>query len=76
MESMAARINKLESQYKSLGEKFEEAAKTYRSMLKSAIIDTQFKSIANQSATFKHDLDQRPISLSQNWSGWKPKPGH
>ena len=58
MSSMAARIDKLQSQYKSLGEKFEEAAKTYRSMLKHPSIDTQFKSIANHSASFKHDLDE------------------
>ena len=43
MESMSARIDKLQSQYKSLGEKFEEAEKTYRSMIRSAINDTQFK---------------------------------
>ena len=65
MSSMAARIDKLQSQYKSLGEKFEEAAKTYASMLKHPSIEAQFKSIANQSATFKHDLDERPISLSK-----------
>ena len=65
MSSMAARIDKLQSQYKNLGEKFEEAAKTYASMLKHPSIEAQFKSIANQSATFKHDLDERPISLSK-----------
>ena len=38
-------------------------------MLRSAINDTQFKSIANRSASFKHDLDEiraaEPISLSK-----------
>jgi septation ring formation regulator EzrA len=69
MSSMAARIDKLQSQYKNLGEKFEEAAKTYASMLKHPSIEAQFKSIANQSATFKHDLNEiraaEPISLSK-----------
>ena len=65
MSSMAARIDKLQSHYKTLGEKFEEAAKTYASMLKHPSIEAQFKSIANQSATLKHDLDERPISLSK-----------
>ena len=65
MSSMAARIDKLQSQYKTLGEKFEEAAKTYASMLKHPSIEAQFKSIANQSATLRHDLDERPISLSK-----------
>ena len=51
---MAAMIAQTQSQYKSLWRsKFEEAAKTYRSMLRSGIIDTQFKSIANRSASFK-----------------------
>ena len=69
MSNMELRIDKLESQDKSLGEKFEEAIKAYQTRARHPSIEAQFKSIANRSVTFKKDFDEiraaEPISLGK-----------